>query len=44
VFAPWSKGNGHERIVTLRVRGRGTLRVEVASCRSGTLRLDVPVD
>ena len=44
VFAPWSKGNGHERIVTLRVRGSGTLRVEVASCRSGVLGLDVKVD
>lgn len=43
VFAPWSRGNGHERFVTLRVRGRGTLRVEVASCRSGVLRLDVEV-
>ncbi len=43
VFAPWSRGNGHERIVTLRVRGRGTLRVEVASCRSGVMTLDVVV-
>lgn len=41
---PWSQGNGHERMVTLRVRGRGTLRVEVASCRSGTLVLEVAVD
>ena len=45
VFAPWSRGNGHERIVTLRMRGRGrgTLRVEVASCRSGMLPREAAV-
>jgi hypothetical protein len=43
VFAPWSRGNGHERRVTLRVRGRGTLRVEVGSARTGTLALELAV-
>ncbi len=43
IFSPWSRGNGHERLVTLRVAGTGTVRVEVGSCRVGytALRLSV---
>jgi hypothetical protein len=35
IFSPWSRGNGHERFVTLLVAGQGTVRVEVGSCRVG---------
>jgi len=43
VFSPWTRGNGHERIVTLVVEGSGTLRVTVGSCRVGHVTLDVTV-
>ena len=42
-FSPWTRGNGHERFVTLLVQGRGTLRVEVGSCRVGALGLDLQI-
>jgi hypothetical protein len=43
VFSPWTRGNGHERVITLVTRGAGRLHVELASCRSGrqSLRVDV---
>ena len=43
VFAPWTRGNGHERFVSLVTEGSGKLRVKVGSCRVGyvTLELDV---
>lgn len=44
VFSPWTRGNGHEHYVTLIAAGSGTLHVEVASCRSGTQRLDIAID
>ncbi|MCE2916111.1 MAG: M14 family metallopeptidase [Rubrivivax sp.] len=43
VFAPWSRGNGHERFVTLLVAGCGPVRVEVGSCRVGYQQLTVDV-
>lgn len=43
VFSPWTRGNGHERFVTLIASGTGTLQVEVRSCRVGTLSLAVDV-
>ena len=43
VFAPWTRGNGHERFVTLVASGTGRLQVEVRSCRVGTLALEVQV-
>jgi hypothetical protein len=43
VFSPWSRGNGHERFVTLVAEGQGTLHLEVASCRVGRWKLDLPV-
>lgn len=43
VFAPWTRGNANERYVTLVVAGRGTVQVEVASCRAGVLSLQVVV-
>ena len=44
VFAPWTRGNGHERFVTLVTTGTGTVAVEVGSCRVGVQRLLVNVD
>lgn len=43
VFAPWTRGNGHERFVTLVAAGKGTVQVEVGSCRVGVRRLVVEV-
>ena len=43
IFSPWSRGNGHERFLTLLVAGQGTLRVEVGSCRVGFRQLEVAV-
>jgi hypothetical protein len=43
VFSPWTRGNGHERFVTLVTAGRGTLQVEVGSCRVGTSTLAIEV-
>ena len=43
VFAPWTRGNGHERFVTLMAVGTGTVHVEVGSCRVGVQRLVVEV-
>jgi len=42
-FAPWTRGNGHERFVTLLAQGSGTVHVQVGSCRIGQLALDVKV-
>jgi hypothetical protein len=39
IFSPWSRGNGHERFVTLRVAGQGTVSLEVGSCRVGFRQL-----
>ncbi len=41
IFAPWTRGNGHERFVTLVLAGTGRLKLEVSSCRVGTLALAV---
>ena len=43
VFGPWTRGNGHERFVTLLVAGSGTLNVELASCRVGSQELAILV-
>jgi hypothetical protein len=43
VFSPWTRGNGHERFVTLLVAGSGTLQVELASCRVGTQTISISV-
>ena len=43
IFSPWTRGNGHERFVTLVVEGRGTLHLEVASCRVGRWSLQLTV-
>ena len=43
VFSPWTRGNGHERFVTLVTTGTGKVHVGVGSCRVGqqTLAVDV---
>ncbi len=43
IFAPWTRGNVHEKMATLIVRGKGKLTVKVGSCRVGfkTLEIDV---
>jgi hypothetical protein len=43
VFAPWTRGNAHERFVTLVAEGAGTLRVQVGSCRVGERTIEIPV-
>jgi hypothetical protein len=43
VFAPWTRGNAHERFVTLVAAGTGTLRVRVGSCRVGERTLEIVV-
>jgi len=46
IFGPWTRGNGHERFVTVVVQsppGSGTLKLRLSSCRVGTTTLDVPL-
>lgn len=43
LFFPWTRGNVHERFVTLVVAGRGRLDVKVGSCRVGYRTLEVEV-
>jgi hypothetical protein len=43
VFSPWTRGNGHERFVTLVTQGKGSLRVKVGSCRVGYRLVEVDV-
>ncbi len=43
-FAPWTRGNGHERFVTLVSEGVGTIEVTLASCRVGNQKLTLELD
>ena len=43
VFSPWTRGNGHERFVTVVASGTGKIHVELISCRLGVQRLVVDV-
>ena len=43
-FSPWTRGNGHERFVTLMTQGKGQVYVEVGSCRVGQVALTLQVD
>jgi hypothetical protein len=43
IFAPWTRGNVHERFVTLVTEGSGTLEIRVGSCRVGYRTLVVEV-
>ena len=40
---PWTRGNGHEKFVTLVAEGRGRLQVKVGSCRVGFRTVEVTV-
>jgi len=42
-FGPWTRGNGHQRTVTLVVAGTGLVHVEVGSCRVGIQAVTVNV-
>jgi hypothetical protein len=44
IFMPWTRGNGHERFVTLVAEGSGTLKVTVGSCRVGYRTIEVAVE
>jgi hypothetical protein len=43
IFFPWTRGNPHERFVTLVAKGRGTLALKVGSCRVGYRTVEVDV-
>jgi hypothetical protein len=43
VFAPWTRGNGHERYVTLVAQGTGKVHIEVGSCRVGFQALGLSI-
>jgi hypothetical protein len=43
IFFPWTRGNVHEKFVTLVVRGKGTLRVKVGSIRVGYRNMELRV-
>jgi hypothetical protein len=44
IFAPWTRGNIHEKFVTLVAEGRGRLRLKVGSCRVGYKSFDVVIE
>lgn len=43
IFMPWTRGNAHERFVTLVAEGKGRLTVKVGSCRVGYRTVDIDV-
>jgi hypothetical protein len=43
IFMPWTRGNVHEKFVTLVLEGGGRLQVKVGSCRVGFRALDVTI-
>jgi hypothetical protein len=43
IFFPWTRGNVHERFVTLVVEGKGMLAVKVGSCRVGFQSVEVEI-
>jgi hypothetical protein len=44
VFSPWTRGNCHERFVTLVLAGSGDAKVKVGSARVGFQELTIPLD
>jgi hypothetical protein len=44
IFAPWTRGNIHEKFVTLVAEVRGRLTLRVGSCRVGYRTFEVAVD
>jgi hypothetical protein len=43
IFSPWTRGNVHEKFVTLVAEGKGRLDVRVGSCRVGFRKLSIEV-
>jgi hypothetical protein len=43
IFFPWTRGNVHERFVTIVVEGKGKLRVRVGSARVGFRTVEVTI-
>ena len=43
IFAPWTRGNIHEKFVTLVAEGSGTLHLRIGSCRVGFKALEIKV-
>lgn len=43
IFMPWTRGNVHEKFVTLVAEGSGRLQVKVGSCRVGFQALEITV-
>ena len=43
IFMPWTRGNVHEKFVTLVAEGKGKLQVKVGSCRVGYLTAEVDI-
>jgi hypothetical protein len=43
IFMPWTRGNVHEKFVTLVAEGQGCLQVKVGSCRVGFRALEITV-
>ena len=43
IFMPWTRGNAHERFVTLLAEGKGTMNVRVGSSRVGYQTMDIVV-
>ena len=41
IFSPWTRGNGHERFVTIVAEGTGSLQLCVGSCRVGFTTVSV---
>ena len=41
VFFPWTRGNVHEKFVTLVAQGKGKLKVKVGSCRVGYSSVEI---
>jgi len=41
IFAPWTRGNVHERFLTLVIEGKGKVTVRVGSARVGIRTLEV---
>ena len=43
IFFPWTRGNVHEKFVTLVTEGHGRMQVKVGSCRVGYRTLEITV-
>jgi hypothetical protein len=43
IFSPWTRGNAHERFVTLVLAGSGEAKVKVGSARVGFQTVTVPL-